>query len=148
MNHLKNPLLILAFFVGLLLISCVKIEPMTIVNEQFSLDLWSDWELEIQQGIDTYVGFFTNGHEKIEYDYGTFVGGNFDAVIGDPGVLYVEETMIDSFPAKIVKTQYAAESILELLIDKGDGYNKAVVYVRDSKHDERYIAIFKTFHFL
>ncbi len=143
-----KPLFFTIFLSLLLFISCDKIEPLTIPNKEFSLDLWSDWGLKEEQGIDTYIGYYTNGHEKIGFDYGYFAGGNFNAVSGGPGVLYFEETIIDSFPAKIVKTEYNEDTILELLIDRGDEYSRAVVSVQNSKNDEKYIAIFKTFHFL
>lgn len=148
MTFLKIVLCMLGFCTTLLIAGCEKIEPLTISNKEFSLDLWSDWELKEEQGIDTYVGYYTNGHEKIGFDYGTFVGGNFNAVMGDPGILYFEETTIDGFPAKIVKSEYDEESMLELLIDLGDGFKRVVVYVLNSQNDEKYIAIFKTFRFL
>lgn len=148
MESAKKIMLILTFISCLISGGCENIEPLTIPNREFSLDLWSDWELELQQGIDTYTGFYANGHEKIYFDYGIFAGGNFNAVMGGPGVLYYEETIIDSFPAKIVKTVYNENTELELLIDRGDEYSRVVVSVVNSNKDEKYIAIFKTFRFL
>lgn len=148
MYHSNNPILILTIFAWLLFVSCEKSEPITISNEEFSLDLWSGWTFQTRIGYDSYVGLFTNGYQEIEIDYGMYGFQNIYAIQETAETVYFEETTVDGFPAKIRKNNSSEGTILSFYIDKGNGYDMCILRVRNSENDERYIAIFKTFHFL
>lgn len=133
----------------LLVTGCDKVEPLTISNEIFSLDLWSDWKFQQRQGYDTYVGVFTNGDEEIRIDCGYFALDNLDNIKVTPETTYFEETIIDDQPAKIVKrTGSDGGSTLYLYILPVGSVEGAVVFVRNPTDDAKYIAIFRSLRFL
>jgi hypothetical protein len=131
------------------LTGCDKVEPLTISSDFFSLDLWSDWKFQRGQGIDSYVGIFTDGDEEIRVDYGYFALNHMDNILATPETVYFEETIIDGHPAKIVKRMGSdGGSTLSLYILPAGSVEGAVVYIWNSTDDAKYIAIFRTFRFL
>jgi hypothetical protein len=142
----------LSFFLGtcaILLSSCENVEPMTISNQCFSLDLWSDWKFEEEQGIDSYVGVYTNGDDEIKVDCGGYFALNsLDNILETPETTYFEETIIDGQPAKIRKIEPADQSSslsLYILLEGNTAGSRLTV--TNSSDDAKYIAIFRTLKF-
>ncbi|RYU93385.1 hypothetical protein [Emticicia agri] len=73
-----------------------------IENPAFSLRFpTQDWKLVPLQGIDSYVGYFERGSDKIYFDHGWYNGDiNKD---GNPKPLSYEETSINGKRAVIAK---------------------------------------------
>lgn len=134
--------------IGLMLIGCDKVEPLTISNDAFSLDLWTDWKYQRGQGIDSYVGSFTNGDEEIRFDVGYFAFSDVASIQPTPETTYFEETIIDSMPAKILKKNDSDGAVLILYIGNDTLMAPTKLYVRNPVNDERYITIFKSFRSL
>ncbi len=134
--------------VGLFIAGCDKVEPLTISNDAFSLDLWTDWKYQRGQGIDSYVGSFTNGDEEICFDVGYFSFSDVASIQPTPETTYFEETIIDSMPAKILKKNDSDGAALILYISNDTLMAPTKLYVRNPVNDERYITIFKSFRSL
>jgi hypothetical protein len=116
-----------------------------IENESFSLRFpTQDWKLVPLQGIDSYVGYFERGKDKIYFDYGWYNGKiNKDS---NPKPLYYEETTIDGHKAVIAKEQDANGILLRAIIYQ-DNMTSTALSILNPGNEQEIIRIFKTHRF-
>ena len=101
----------------------------------------TDWKLVNQQGIDSYVGYYDNGTEKIYFDY-----GRYGRILDGSKALYYEEFKLKkcACTAVISKESRTNGIVLSALIYKQDKPDRTVLYVWNPEDDEKFISIFKT----
>jgi hypothetical protein len=126
----------------------IRLEPLTLSTKDFSLDLTNAWWIEPGQGIDTYVGIFTDGHQEIRYDYGYFAFHSVDLIVPDSATLYFEETLIDGFPAKLLHESSEFGTTLFLYIETPQVDDKAKLWIHNPEDLDEAITSFKSFRFL
>jgi len=134
--------------ISFLISGCNSNEPAIISNQKISLQLWSNWKFTELQGIDSYVGVFSDGNEEISFDYGIFAFGNLSSIEQTEETIYYEETIINGVPAKITKENREDGISLNLYVDKGDEVNLVWLYVYNPSDDQKFITIFKSLQFL
>lgn len=127
---------------------CDNVEPITISNDVFSLELWTDWKYQRGQGYDSYVGSFTNGSEEIKFDVGDYAFTSVAQVQQTPETLYFEELIIDSMSAKIVLEPNPKGTILILYIDNALSSLRTKAYIFNPDDAQKYFDVFKSFQFL
>jgi hypothetical protein len=112
-------------------------------NPAFSINFpTADWKLVNQQGTDSYVGYYENGKEKIQFDYGWYSG-----YADRDKATYYEEAKLKKCGcnATIFKQSMAdGRTKLTALIYKPGMQNKTRLFVFDSEDDKKFIGIFKT----
>ncbi|HZV69440.1 MAG TPA: hypothetical protein VFG10_07850 [Saprospiraceae bacterium] len=148
MKRLESSLISFILIIGILCTSCEKVEEAIVSNGVLSLSLWSDWKYEMQQGIDTIEGIFTNGCEEIGYSAGFFTSSDYTH---SPDDVYYEEITIDGVPCKIVaiRVQSDPDDRLFLFFKKGTNATEHGHLNITAPDDlQKYIDIFKTVRFL
>lgn len=117
-----------------------------IENQSFSLRFpTQDWKLVNQQGVDSYVGYYERGADKIYFDHGWY-NGDIDKN-SNPKPLYYEETKIDGNKAVIAKQQADNGIMLRALIYHKDKRNTTGFYILNPADEQEIIRIFKTHRF-
>lgn len=115
-------------------------------NQAFSINFpTADWKLVNQQGFDSYVGYYENGKEKIQFDHGWYS----DLTIRGKAT-YREEVKLkkcgcDGVIAK--ETLGDGRTMLSALIYKQGKQDRTKLFVFNSEDDEKFIKIFKTLIF-
>ncbi len=107
----------------------------------------NDWKLVNQQGIDSFVGYFERGNEKIYFDYGWYnVNVNKD---NNPNLLSYQQTTINNKSAIIAKEKTSSGVVLSVVIRKGeeDRYTSNKLYIQNPANEKEIIQIFKTHKF-
>ncbi|MGZ5244499.1 MAG: hypothetical protein ACXWDO_03940 [Bacteroidia bacterium] len=116
-------------------------------NNEFELVSASDWTIINQQGIDSYVGYYQKGTQKISFDFGRFAFESIDSIKNTSEMLYFEETVINGCDAKIFKEKTTDGIRLSAFIDKRDGEHMTWLYTFYSQDDQTIISIFKSHKF-
>ena len=106
-----------------------------------------DWKLVNLQGIDSYVGYFERGGEKISFDYGWY-----NVIVHkdkNPDLLSYQETTINGKSAVIAKEKTSTGFVISAIIRKGeeDRYTSTKLYCENPKNEQEIIKIFRTHQF-
>lgn len=112
------------------------------MNPKFSLNFpASDWKLVNQQGTDSYVGYYTNGKEKIYFD-----SGWYGASLSRDKSLYYEEVNLKKCDcnAVIAREKTANGTKLTALFFKQGKLDRTTLYVNNPQDEKMFIKIFKT----
>lgn len=112
-------------------------------NPAFSINFPTPgWKLVNQQGIDSYVGYYENGKEKIYFDYGWY-----NSAVDRQKTTYYEEVKLKKCGCKAIIAKETVVGIgtkLSALIFKEDKQNRTRLYVWNPEDDKMFISIFKT----
>lgn len=111
-------------------------------NALFSLNFpTSDWRLANKQGIDSYVGYYDNGKERINFEY-----GQYGHILDRDKSLYFEEIKLKKCgcTAIISKEKTAIGIKLTAVIAKQGRSDKTTLYVNNPQDEKMLIKIFKT----
>ena len=123
--------------------------PKTLEFQNFSIDVPQDWNGFIQQGIDTYVGGFTNKIDTLYFDFGYFSFGSIDNIQETAETISFEVLKIDGVDAKIVieKREQEPEIRYSLYVDKRDQINLNRIYSYGFDDEDLIKAIFLSHRF-
>ena len=119
-----------------------------VAHDDFIIELPANWKFVRLDGIDSYVGLFTNERDSIEFDYGWY-SGEFH---GDSAKTLLSHEVIDHRDA-VLATGASAPFPKALYIDSvnGSGFtqNALSMYQVSSKeiNQEKIIRIFKSVKF-
>lgn len=112
-------------------------------NKAFSINFpTSDWKLVNQQGIDSYVGYYERGTEKLYFDYGWYGGA-----ANKEKAAYYEEVKLEKCGCNAIiakETVIGMGTKLSALIFKENQQNRTKLYVWNPEDDQMFIKIFKT----
>ncbi|MDT0620179.1 hypothetical protein [Croceitalea vernalis] len=118
----------------------------------FKLDVPAGWSLQIDQGIDTYIGRIANESDTIFFDYGFLSFGGLDLVDENDNTISFERTLINGIPSIIVKENTPYENSrsirLSAYIDSGDRTSLNRLYCFDPSDEATIRAIMKSHVFL
>ncbi len=123
--------------------------PKTLEFGSFSIDVPQNWNGFVQQGIDTYVGGFTNKTDTLYFDFGYFSFGSIDNIQENAETISFEVLKIDGEDAKIVieKREQEPEIRYSLYVDKRDQTNLNRIYTYGFDDEDLIKAIFLSHKF-
>lgn len=128
---------------------------MELETDHFSLMLPIGWQLEVQQGYDSHVGYFygrgTNS-DRIYYDQGGIASfQTVDDLSPDDETISFERLSINGVPAVIEKSNAIhdpnANVYLKLYVGGEEDPSNQLTVI-DPKNEKLIVAIFKTHRFL
>ena len=112
----------------------------------FSLLGRKGWEFQREQGIDSYVGRFSSGDMKLEFDYGLYSSPLDDAK--DPKYSIAHE-IVDGREARIVCPRTPGHGVTGIYFRKTEGKNKLCLWGQDLNKSNQELAMrmFRTIRF-
>lgn len=122
-----------------------------IKTKEFSLNLPADWSFVEKQGIDSYIGEFTNGNATLTFDYGWYSGDVSQKYSLNDLEVVIQTTIIDGYGAKIFSSAENQEVgiYFENLGGEEFATNKLSIYGvgLDTAQRELALKIFRTIKF-
>lgn len=118
----------------------------------FTVQVPEEWQLVVDQGIDTYIGRIFNENDTIYFDYGYLSFGGLERVEQDSETISFEPLFINGESAIIVKERRPEDTYNEIrlsaYIDSGDGENLNRLYSYDAKDEALILKIMKSHRFV
>ena len=112
----------------------------------FSLLGPKGWEFQKEQGIDSYVGRFSSGGMKLEFNYGLHSNPLNDAK--EPKYSIAHE-IVDGREARIVSPLTQGQGVTGIYFKKTEGKNKLCLWGQDLSQSNQELALkmFRTIRF-
>lgn len=120
---------------------------------EFSIEVPFDWEYFPQQGIEDYIGLFTDGQDSIQFMYGCSLS-NFQGIdrlnesYDSAKILSEQDLLLDGVEAKIIKHRGVGEDeVWSLFVDTRDGCKRNSLHCRKPGNPVLLVEMYKTHRF-